>query len=277
MIFKIRSIRGDRILGCLNLALMIATVVIGAIKSGPVPWLPVSNNNSQVTASEPTSGGFQSNCGIHEKDKEIFNRCWLSNGMWIGSIVVAFFWLLLVLYVFIQRGSDIYDDDEYEVYDFKGTDGSHPHQNMPMAITSHSPIITPLKQQPSPPMPSTTHPTPMANDYDHGYYDVGYVDYGQQQQQQGYVGNYHHTQYDAYGGIDPQHYPMNSNNNVHGTGHRYYVPALTPASIPSPRTPTTGSHSDDTTHIMADLGGAGVDPTPSHMPSKSNQVPHTYD
>ncbi|ORZ16232.1 hypothetical protein BCR42DRAFT_32224 [Absidia repens] len=126
MIFKIKSIRGDRILGCLNLALMIATVVIGAIKSGPVPWLPdnstSSNNNSQLTASGPTSGGFQSNCGVYEKeDREIFNRCWLSNGMWIGSIVVAFFWLLLVLYVFIQRGSDIYDDDEYEVYDFKAT------------------------------------------------------------------------------------------------------------------------------------------------------------
>ncbi|KAI8089053.1 uncharacterized protein BX664DRAFT_332057 [Halteromyces radiatus] len=283
IICGIRSIRGDRFLGILNLALMIATVVVCTLKSGPVPW------QANDEGSEGGPNGFQSSCnGYQDSNSTLYIRCWLSNGAWIGSIVIAVFWLILLLYVFVQRSGDIYDDDEYEVYDFKN--GSHQH-DIPMAVTSHSPILSPLKQQqqPSPLLPA--HPV-MVNEYDHAHYDTGYMDYSQQQQAYGYQPQQPYTDHHY-----QQHYdPYGADGHIHNNGGKgYYVPGLVgvnsspltttatqhTSTTANTNTPGGGSHIDDTTHIMADVGGVGhhspypVNKSPPHTPS--HQVPHTYE
>ncbi|SAL95669.1 hypothetical protein [Absidia glauca] len=241
----VHSVHGDRVLGPLNLALMIATVVIGTLKSGPVPWQPPSN-----APSLPDTIGFQSSCSTFRTDLPLYQRCWLSNGMWLGSIVTGALWLLLVLYVFIQRSSDIYhDDDAYEVYDFKNgsNDGA-----MGMAVTSPSSIKSP------PPPP---HAQPTTFDPHSTYYDPGYSQ---------------HQQYDAYGQqhLQQQPYDVYGQQHYDGGNHQYYVPAL--AGPPSTTTPTdVSSHQyyphDDTTHII------GHHPPSPPSTTKSNQVPHAYD
>lgn len=51
----------------------------------------------------------------------------LINGAWLGSIVLAFLWIVLAFYVFIQTRKDIYEND-YDSYDFKA--------DVPMAMGS---------------------------------------------------------------------------------------------------------------------------------------------
>ncbi|KAI8328717.1 hypothetical protein BC941DRAFT_444376 [Chlamydoabsidia padenii] len=227
----VHSVHGDRYLGLVNFGLMIATVVIGTLKSGPVPWLP-------STDSRPDTVGFQTACNQYRSDLGLYQRCWLSNGMWLGAIILGALWLILVLYVFIQKSSDIYnDDDEYEVYDFKNV----PVSPMGMAVTSHSPIVPSIKSPPS-------------QHYHGTYYDTDYTDYnGYSQQKQQQQQQQHH--YDTYDG---------------GAGHRYYMPALAnTSSIPT----DTSSHyypHDDTAHIINNNN-----PPLPHSPS--NQVPHAYD
>lgn len=203
--------------------------------------------------------------------------------MWIGTIVVAAFWLLLVLYVFIQRSGDIFhNDSEYEIYDFKTTtSGGGDHSNsIPMAVTSPSPIVSPLQQQQD--QASSHHG--YQQQQQKTYYDPvgGGSSYGYPQQTN-YGNHPQHHQYDAYGGGVPDAY--NTNNG----GYGYYVP--NESALTTPLEPTNSSHytnntpngshaDDDTTYIMADIGGVDHRPpqsSPPHTPSKSHQVPHAYD
>lgn len=51
----------------------------------------------------------------------------LTNGTWLGMVIVGFLWLLLGLYALILKNSDVYSED-YDTYDFK--------DDVPMAKTA---------------------------------------------------------------------------------------------------------------------------------------------
>lgn len=96
-------------------------------------------------------------------------RCYigLTDGMWLGSLLIAAFWLLLAIYVYAQKSSDIYDDD-YDVYDFK--------EDVPMAVTS--PTAQHDYHASSPTHGSSPKAAAAGADYNAGgYYGQGYREY----------------------------------------------------------------------------------------------------
>ncbi|KAI9311793.1 hypothetical protein BX666DRAFT_895372 [Dichotomocladium elegans] len=121
----IPSIRGDRTMAILNLALMVAVIIYNTLKGGPMPW---TNNADEPGAPAKTSPGFATYCFAYRNPKTIM-RCWISDALWLGCLLVTASWLLLLVYVFAQSTSDIYDEDEeFEGYDYK--------QDVPMALSN---------------------------------------------------------------------------------------------------------------------------------------------
>lgn len=57
----------------------------------------------------------------------------LTNGSWLGMVIYGFFWLLLVLYLFILKRSDLNNDD-YDIYDYKN---DVPMVNEPQTTTDY--------------------------------------------------------------------------------------------------------------------------------------------
>ncbi|EPB82290.1 hypothetical protein HMPREF1544_10970 [Mucor circinelloides 1006PhL] len=116
-----KSLWSDRITSCINLLLFIAIIVYNSLTSGTVPWMgSVSNSNTS------TMKGYVTYCSNYS-DSLMSNRCWLTNGTWLGMVIVGFLWLLLGLYALILKNSDVYSED-YDTYDFK--------DDVPMAKTA---------------------------------------------------------------------------------------------------------------------------------------------
>ncbi|KAI9316881.1 hypothetical protein BX666DRAFT_1947674 [Dichotomocladium elegans] len=122
---RVKSIRGDRILCMPNVAIMIAVIVYNTLKAGAVPWTktPVEGVPSSATST------FVTYCKNID-DSVTANRCWLTDGMWLGCLLIAACWILLGIFVFLHKGSDIYEDD-FDVYDFK--------DDVPMVMPSPTP------------------------------------------------------------------------------------------------------------------------------------------
>ncbi|KAI9304620.1 hypothetical protein BJ944DRAFT_266582 [Cunninghamella echinulata] len=262
-----KAIRGDRVCGIINSALMVAVVIVCTLKSGPVPW-EYNNGDTQYSTGGPTTG-FEPSCGT--KTDEVKIRCWLSNGTWMGCIVLAVFWIILSFFVFIQQRSDIYEE-EYEVYDFKN--------DIPMAITSNSPII---KQQPSPALsPPPSHAINTNTMNQEVYYDPqptpNYFDYGYQYHQQ--QKQYHQQQQQAI----MDHPSNNSNNYYYQQQQQQYI------DNSSNYSPSPYKNTDETTHILQDTSLPDASANSSHASytqsphtpkatvtdSKIKQVPHAY-
>ncbi|KAI8373555.1 hypothetical protein EDC96DRAFT_424027, partial [Choanephora cucurbitarum] len=115
-----KSLWSDRIASLINLSLCIAVAVYTSLKSGTVPW-----TGSVSSSFDSSMQGYVSYCSSYS-DTVLSNRCWLTNGTWLGIIIIGFLWLILALYSFILKNSEIYDED-YDTYDFK--------QDVPMANT----------------------------------------------------------------------------------------------------------------------------------------------
>ncbi|CAO3628042.1 unnamed protein product [Cunninghamella blakesleeana] len=264
-ISSVKAIRGDRVCGILNSALMIAVVIVCTLKSEQVLY-----GQSEQTYKI----GYQGYCSDFS-NQNLSNRCWLTNGTWIGSIVIAVIWILLSFYVFIQQRSDIYNE-EYEVYDFKS--------DIPMAITSNSPIIhhQQQKQTPSPIVPPHAA-TPLNNNSNMNqdvYYDPqptpNYFDYGYQYHQQQ---TQYHQQQQQQAVLDST---MNNNNYYYDPHHQQQPYHQDPTYSPTPF-----KNNDDTTHILQDTSVSANSSHASytqspHTPaatitdSKIKQVPHAY-
>ncbi|CEP08583.1 hypothetical protein [Parasitella parasitica] len=107
-----KSLWSDRITGCINVLLFIAIIVYNSLTSGTIPWTgSVANSNMS------TMKGYVTYCSNYS-DSLMSSRCWLTNGTWLGMIIVGFLWFLLALYAFILRTADVYSED-YDTYDFK--------------------------------------------------------------------------------------------------------------------------------------------------------------
>ncbi|KAI7849315.1 hypothetical protein BDC45DRAFT_278367 [Circinella umbellata] len=241
---SVKSIRGDRSMGVLTLALMIAVIVYNTLKGGAFPWL-----NGHYDDGKPSSfnSGFATYCSNYKNEWSKY-RCWLTDGTWLGCLIVAAFWLFLVIFVYAQKSSDIYDDD-YDVYDFK--------EDVPMAVTSNknesayhasSPTSNPPQQQ-----------QPSANYYNNGNqanyqeYD-SYYDYPPQSPYAGY------KQPAAAG---PGGYPYPGN----GTGYAQddTVHMLSDAGQPQYYSP----------HLNTGNAAAATPPAPS-SPHVKAQTPNAY-
>ncbi|ORX53474.1 hypothetical protein DM01DRAFT_1336011 [Hesseltinella vesiculosa] len=257
--FNVPTIRGDRVLALLNAALMIAVVIASTLLTQYVPWTP----GQTYTLS---SKGFQPHCPTANPLAK--NRCWLSNGMWLGSIVVAAFWLIHLLFVFVQQRSDIFDDDDYEMYDYED------HRDIAMAVTSESPVPS-NKMPPMPPAHHAMSPAAAATMNNGSPYNTILPD------SYGYYEPHDTVAYDQqpYDGYDYNHYPGTPTGGYYGgqqavDPHQTYnvvdtyaAPQPPTAHAAGTMTPssTTGSHPDDSAYF----------PHSPHTPIKN--VPHTYD
>ncbi|ORZ00403.1 hypothetical protein BCR43DRAFT_485154, partial [Syncephalastrum racemosum] len=66
---SVKSIRGDRAISVLNLALMIAVIVYNTLKSGVIPW-----TDGKESTSADINEGFATYCPTYS-DKLTFYRC----------------------------------------------------------------------------------------------------------------------------------------------------------------------------------------------------------
>lgn len=140
----------------------------------------------------------------------------LTDGAWLGCIVVGAFWLILAIYVYAQSSSDIYDND-YDMYDYK--------DDVPMAV-------------PTPPMQTKTN-TAAAQEYHASSPHNANVDYGYYNQP---AGGY--QEYDSYYDYPPQSayagykQPVAADPYGYGGGGGGYMAAGRP---------------EDTVHMMSDM------------------------
>ncbi|ORY98708.1 hypothetical protein BCR43DRAFT_488020 [Syncephalastrum racemosum] len=117
-----QTVASDRFFSIVNAALLVAVVVYNSLRSGVIPW----TNGTDSDAPSMFNQGWATYCSVYSNNTSM-NRCWLINGAWLGSIVLAFLWIVLAFYVFIQTRQDIYEND-YDSYDFKA--------DVPMAMGS---------------------------------------------------------------------------------------------------------------------------------------------
>ncbi|CAO3675314.1 unnamed protein product [Rhizopus stolonifer] len=112
--YRTQSLIGDRVLSLLNTALYVAIVVYNTKKSGTIPWL-----GDATTGFTSNIQGWVPYCSTYSYINTSL-RCWLVNGTWLGCILIGLFWLLLFIYVFTTRNSDIFrQTDDYDTHDFK--------------------------------------------------------------------------------------------------------------------------------------------------------------
>ncbi|KAI9493123.1 hypothetical protein BDB00DRAFT_824496 [Zychaea mexicana] len=210
---NVKSIRGDRTMGILNLALMIAVIVYNTLEGGVFPWIGGHDEDGPTTANR----GFAAYC-MNWAESTTQYRCWLTDGVWLGCILIAAFWLFLIIFVYAQKSSDIYDDD-YDVYDFK--------EDVPMAVTSSK--NEPAYHASSP--TSNQAPAPSGGNY-----------YSNQGNYQEYESYYDYPPQSPYAGYKQ---PASAAGGYAG-GYGYTAAAGGPA--------TTGYAQDDTVHILSDAG-----------------------
>lgn len=163
----------------------------------------------------------------------------LTDGVWLGCIVVAAFWLILAIYVYAQSSSDIYDND-FDVYDYK--------DDVPMAVT------TPPMQTKTDTAQEYHASSPVHNgNVDYGYYNQpaggypeydSYYDYPPQSAYAGYkqpvaAGHNGYTGNGAYmvSGRPDDTVHMLSDVSTDPNHQAYYSPHL--ATTQAPATPTT--------------------------------------
>ncbi|KAI8142217.1 hypothetical protein BJV82DRAFT_615994 [Fennellomyces sp. T-0311] len=117
---SIRSTRGDRILSIICVALLIAVIVYNSLEGGLVPWLGGTGTTPDPQAGIAEQKGFATYCSNYGTDsaesRNIFYRCWLQNGAWLGMIILAALWIVLALYTFLQSRSRIYRDKDEHNY-----------------------------------------------------------------------------------------------------------------------------------------------------------------
>lgn len=158
----------------------------------------------------------------------------LTDGTWLGCIVIAGFWLILAFYVFAQSTSDIYDDD-YDMYDFK--------DDVPMAVTTTRTQEAETYHASSPATPNYYNNNNIQSSHAAGYQEY----YPPQSPYAGYeqpvaAGGYHQSAGYNYGGAYPTTGTVRPEDTVHmmsdigGDPHQqqYYSPHLNHPPPPPP-------------------------------------------
>ncbi|KAI9277067.1 hypothetical protein BDA99DRAFT_494797 [Phascolomyces articulosus] len=230
----VKSIRGDRSMGLLSLALMIAVIVYNTLEGGVFPWLAGSDAEDQP---ENVGKGFATYCNTYSNNEWSKLRCWLTDGAWLGCILIAAFWLFLIIFVYAQKSSDIYDDD-YDVYDFK--------EDVPMAVASkneqqtyHASSPTSNPAQPAGGNYYNNQPQGAYQEYD-SYYDYPpqspYAGYKQPVSTAGGPGGYAYPgNGTGYGQDDTVHMLADAGQP------QYYSPHLNASAAPAAATPPAPS------------------------------------
>ncbi|KAI9483081.1 MAG: hypothetical protein EXX96DRAFT_556759 [Benjaminiella poitrasii] len=131
-----KSLRCDCFISSINLLLFTAIITYNSLKSDMIPWTGLIE-----TPFSANMKGYATYCTEYSNDN-IAIRCWLSNGAWLGMVIVGFFWLLFLVYSILlirQR-----DTTKNVYYDFKN--------DVPMANPRMSSSIQRLT-----PLPVTTN------------------------------------------------------------------------------------------------------------------------
>ncbi|KAJ2961609.1 hypothetical protein NQZ79_g3126 [Umbelopsis isabellina] len=106
-----KTIMGDKVLGIVNTIIVAAILIYNTIKSGPEPWL-----DNTLTFASATHPGWIPYCsafnGGVKMGSNLFMRCWLINGLWLGMIICCVFWVALGIFAWTQHTYDVYDDND---------------------------------------------------------------------------------------------------------------------------------------------------------------------
>ncbi|KAI7908039.1 uncharacterized protein BX663DRAFT_539408 [Cokeromyces recurvatus] len=100
----------DCLISIINMLLFVSIIIYISLKSGVIPW--TGNIEKQFSS---TTKGYVTYCSNYDDDNMLI-RCWLSNGEWLGIVIIGFFWLLLSAYSILFKKCLIIED---EYYDFK--------------------------------------------------------------------------------------------------------------------------------------------------------------
>ncbi|KAI8975005.1 hypothetical protein BDB01DRAFT_853659 [Pilobolus umbonatus] len=162
----------DIILAFVNLALLLTVVVYTTITAGMIPWIGALRH--EISSS---NRGFVTYCSLYA-DRVMSIRCWLTDGVWLGMVVLSLLWLLLAVYAILntqlttsEESSDYYDTKEQVNTEKNSYRNSFVIQ--PAHYKHESPLFTNrvLQEDPSPTLPhhhsDPNHFHPLDNSYYH--------------------------------------------------------------------------------------------------------------
>ncbi|KAH8548803.1 hypothetical protein BGW37DRAFT_165462 [Umbelopsis sp. PMI_123] len=112
--FGLKSLRADKYISMINTIITAAFLIYNTIISGknPEPWV-----NGTLTYKKAPNPGFMTYCSAFQSSdvpmgSNLFLRCWLINGLWLGMIISCVAWVGLGIFAWTQHKSEVFEDDD---------------------------------------------------------------------------------------------------------------------------------------------------------------------
>lgn len=143
---RTKSIQADKSLSVINAVVLAAAAIYATLKSQE-PW---TNGAGVTLLNKPM--GWNQYCYLFKPGyPNVFLRCWLINGLWLGTLFTCLTWLLGGILVWSRQRSDFFGD-------YHDNDYNSDVPPLPPASTTATTTKTGYDQNGSPPTSPTTTP-----------------------------------------------------------------------------------------------------------------------
>ncbi|KAG2181810.1 hypothetical protein INT44_008626 [Umbelopsis vinacea] len=112
--FSLNSLRADKYISIVNTIVIAGFLIYNTIKmsSDFEPWV-----NNTLAFKKTPNPGFMTYCSAFQSSdvpmgSNLFLRCWLINGLWLGMIVSCVAWVALGIFAWTQHKSEVFDNDD---------------------------------------------------------------------------------------------------------------------------------------------------------------------
>ncbi|RUP45785.1 hypothetical protein BC936DRAFT_147736 [Jimgerdemannia flammicorona] len=129
-----KSVQADKSLSVINAAILAAAAIYATLKSQE-PW----TNGRLILEVRPI--GWNTYCAIFNSQTDLiyrglFLRCWLINGVWLGTLFTCLTWLIGGILVWSKQRYDFFGDD-YRDNDYSTEAPPLPPVSAPAAATTN--------------------------------------------------------------------------------------------------------------------------------------------